>query len=266
MKTTQHITVLILASVVLCHADTTTGLVGEWLFNGNTNDTSGYGSNGVATGASLTLDRFSAANRSYDFNGVDQWIEVPDAPSLRVMSNWTLSAWVRPETLTSPYLERIIDKGGDDFSGNPGYMLGYNADRNFTFASSWGGGGEGQVISTTQVNASEWIFLTGTYDGTTARLYVNGLLESSAPMNWTITSTKPVQFGRFQGNSTPPNYTSLFNGQIDDVRIYNRALSPSDVTELKAVPEPASLILSAIGIGVFSARRARRRNALTETK
>jgi hypothetical protein len=250
MKNSRISCLVAIGFITVAHqgsAAVTAGLVAEWLFDGNGNDSSGNGFHAEVTNATQTADHLGVANSAYRFGG-STWAEVADQTSLRSMSSWTLSAWVKPETLTSPYNERIIDKGGDDYSGIAGYVLLYNQNRRFSFSNSWGGGGQGGIESITQVQASEWFFLVGTYDGTTARLYVNGQLEASASMNWTITSTKPVQIGRFEGNINPPHYTSTFFGGIDDVRIYDRAISPSEVTQLQAIPEPSALILGGLTI------------------
>ena len=60
----------------------TTGLVGWWPFNGNANDDSGNGNNGTVNGATLTFDRFVNINTTFVFDGVDDWITIPSAPSL----------------------------------------------------------------------------------------------------------------------------------------------------------------------------------------
>jgi len=226
-------------------AAVTAGLIGEWLFDNSPVDTAGNNFDGVAISTTTTTDRFGQSGAAFHFNG-SAWVEIQDDPILRPASGWTISAWVQPETLTSPYNERIIDKGGDDYSGIAGYSLMYTTDRRFLFGNTWGGGGQGGTVSLTQVQSSDWYFLVGTYDGENARLYVNGQLEATDPMTWTIDSTKPVQIGRFEGSINPPHWTSSFHGAIDDVRIFDRAITDSEVTSLYLIPEPSSASLTAI--------------------
>lgn len=75
-------------------ADLSTGLVARYDFGGNANDLSGYGNDGTVHGAALTVDRFGNANSAYGFDGVDDYIRVPDAPQLNGMNSLTLSVWV----------------------------------------------------------------------------------------------------------------------------------------------------------------------------
>ena len=72
----------------------TSGLVAAWEFNGNANDVSGNGNDGVVHGATLTTDRFGNANSAYSFNGVDDYISAADSPTLDFSSSYlTVSAW-----------------------------------------------------------------------------------------------------------------------------------------------------------------------------
>lgn len=250
----KTICLAILTCSPLTHAAVTAGLIGEWLFDQNSLDSSGNNFHGITTNTTLTSNRFGQPDSAYHFNG-SAWVEIQDNAILRPSSSWTISAWVRPETLTSPYNERIIDKGGDDFSGIAGYSLMYTTDRRFLFGNTWGGGGQGGITSLTQVQAPDWYFLVGTYDGVNARLYINGQLEASSPMSWFIDSTKPIQIGRFEGNINPPHWTSSFNGSIDDVRIYDRAISDSEVTTLYTIPEPSTALLAFLSSSILLRRR-----------
>ncbi len=98
------------------------GLVAHYTFNGNANDDSGNGNNGVLHGVTPTADRHGNADGAYHFDGTSAYIEVVDSDSLReVGQTVTLSAWVKPEALTSedglnPYWISVLCKGND--SGN----------------------------------------------------------------------------------------------------------------------------------------------------
>ena len=76
------------------------GLVGWWPFNGNANDESGNGNDGTVNGPTLTTDRFGNANSAYDFDGVDDYIRIPDAPEFDFgINDFTISVWVnKPDT------------------------------------------------------------------------------------------------------------------------------------------------------------------------
>ena len=72
----------------------TNGLVGNWPFNGNANDASGYGNNGTVFGATLTTDRFGNTNSAYSFDGINDFITVADNASLKP-TKVSISAWVK---------------------------------------------------------------------------------------------------------------------------------------------------------------------------
>src|SRR5450755_2833851 len=75
--------------------DITTGLVGYWPFDGNANDVSGNGNNGIVTNAVLTSDRFGNANRAYYFNGSNAYIRVPNAPNLNTGAQLSIAAYIK---------------------------------------------------------------------------------------------------------------------------------------------------------------------------
>jgi hypothetical protein len=206
------------------------GLVAYYPLNGDAQDLSGRGNDGnVVGGVVSTTDRTGTDSGALSFNGNNASIEIADNPSLRPTESWTVSAWVKPENLGRPYNERILDKGGSNGSGIPGYALWYGADRKFSFLSTWGGGVQGErLVSKTTVNSSDWYLVTGTYDGNTARLYINGSLEASAQNEWENRSTNPLLIGRYHN-------TSYWTGSIDEVRIYNRALSGDEIASLYAL-------------------------------
>ena len=79
------------------------GLVGYWPFTGNANDLSVFGNNGTVNGATLTTDRFGVANRAYNFDGVDDFIQILDTPSLRLQQA-TINCWVKYSSMNKMQL------------------------------------------------------------------------------------------------------------------------------------------------------------------
>ncbi|MDB4409099.1 DUF4394 domain-containing protein, partial [Akkermansiaceae bacterium] len=230
-KLTAHLIAVLFASCGFAFGQgLNNGLVAYYPLNGDAQDLSGRGNDGnVVGGVVSTTDRTGTDSGALSFNGNNASIEIADNPSLRPTESWTVSAWVKPENLGIPYNERILDKGGSNGSGIPGYALWYDADRKFSFLSTWGGGVQGErLVSTTTVNSSDWYLVTGTYDGNTSRLYINGSLEASAQNEWENRSTNPLLIGRYYN-------TSYWTGSIDEVRIYNRALSEQEVTTLYGI-------------------------------
>jgi hypothetical protein len=183
-------------------------------------DASGSGNVGTISGAVWNpAGRFGGA---LSFDGVDDWATVPDSNSLDVTSALTLEAWVNPSQVrdwTTVMMKEQV--------GNLAYGLYANSDL------SLGNRPSGHVFtlndnnlrggSTLPVNA--WTHLALTYNGSTVRLYINGAEAGAIPStgNAVVTSAAPLHIG---GNSI---WGEWFSGLIDEVRIYNRALTQTEI-------------------------------------
>jgi large repetitive protein len=212
----------------------TAGLIASYSFDaisGNTiTDQSGLGHSGTASNATWTAIGHSGG--AVSFNGTNAWVTVADAPDLSLTTAMTVEAWVHPAALSG--WRTVIMK---ERPGGLAYTL-YASDNNAPpaiYANT--GATEVSALGSNLLTLNVWTHLAGTYDGTTVRLYVNGSLISSKPLSGNlVSSTSPLRIG---GNSIWGEY---FSGLIDDVRIYNRALSNSeistDMTTPVSVPGP----------------------------
>ena len=214
----------------------TNGLVGWWPFDGNANDQSGNGNNGTVYGASLTSDRNGNSNAAYEFDGSNDYISVNDTTSLSTSNSngLTISCWIKNDQIwTSPRWLYIISKsnqtGGWNFNG--GYILRAGADGGAPFnyvplleTTS----GEYNFNSTTYID-STWELITLTYDNDEAKLYRNGVLDITytLPNGQIINSTEDLVFGAASNGST-----HFFEGTIDDIGIWNRALDSAEINIL----------------------------------
>ncbi len=212
------------------------GLVGWWPFNGNANDESGNGNNGVVNGASLTTDRFGNVNTSYSFNGLTDFISVLQNSYLSPTNAITLAAWVNIDpTIDLPFVG-IINKELDVYPSYASYQLitgnsGLNqtGDPGITIITSnsyeWTG-----VTGASFLN--QWVYLVGTYDGNELKCYHNGNLVSTISQNGPIQySNTNVEFGR-RANNNATGLNSYFKGKIDDIGIWSRALDQQEVMVL----------------------------------
>jgi hypothetical protein len=210
-------------------------LVASYALDGDAKDGSGNDNDGIVHGAAPTADRFGNDAAAFDFNG-SSYIEVPDAPALNPTQAISVAAWFSLRSLSgsyppivkkmgagAPYLYGYALECHPDPGGSAGPYVGpavmFSVDAN-------GSGGNGPIWAPITLN--EWHLAVGVYDGSSLKLYVDGCLKSSAPCSGSIfPSPNPLNIGR-----DPADTGRRFDGKIDEVRIYNCALSPSEVQEL----------------------------------
>ena len=201
--------------------DLTTGLVAAYGFDegtgGTTADATANALDGTISGASWTSSGYDG--NALTFDGVDDWVTVADAAALDLTDGMTLAAWVYPTTLgdwrTVVFKEDTagfayaLDADADGAS-----PAGYLATNVNTF----------EALDDAALSANTWTYIAVTYDGANLVLYVNGAVAGVTPASGTIVTTSGVL--RMGGNSPWGEY---FAGRIDSVRVYDRALSPSEV-------------------------------------
>ena len=203
----------------------TNGLVGWWPFNGNANDQSGNGNNGTVNGASLTIDRFSNTNTAYIFDGINDFIQVNNASIFNLVNGHSIAVWYKPN---STHLGVIIEKlnptnGPGD--GGPQLVLRSNQLVDFSiFHNNTGNFVYSNIPSTNQL----WHHIVAAWNGNLIRLYQNGLLIDSIPLSVTLNQCiEPMMIGKrsFQSDLH-------FDGVIDDIGVWNRALTQQEITDL----------------------------------
>jgi len=206
------------------------GLVGWWPFNGNANDESGNGHNGTVIGSTLSSDRFGNINQAYYLNGQTDYISVPSDSAL-TPNNLTLSAWVNiPSNYTANNpIGRIIR------SRYFGYLLYYDSISHDIVSEFYHNSVNYSHSASDSmfVNDNSWHHVVSTFNGTLNKLYIDGdLISYSASATDSIyyNSDGIIAFGR-DGNNSSPN-TALFQGLIDDIGIWNRALTQQEITNL----------------------------------
>ncbi|MGB0522463.1 MAG: LamG domain-containing protein [Flammeovirgaceae bacterium] len=224
--------VILLLPCLALGQDISTGLVGYWPLDGNAIDAKPTGTkyHGVLkNGATPTLDRHNVSNGAIRFDGIDDFIEVLDyqCPA----TAFTYSFWFMPATTiteTDPFTDIIYGKRG--------------ARPHFTF--NWKNQYKGQLAvalvdtdikvaeaATPAINswpANTWYHFVATWDGTTLTTYVNGQLQDTQPADLSTIDQEGMTIGARPLSS----YASFFNGAMDDIRVYDRALAPVDIDAL----------------------------------
>jgi PKD repeat protein len=213
-----------------------TGIVSWWPGEGNANDIIA-GNNGILHG-NITFPAGEVA-QGFHFNGIDQFVEIPDTATQRP-STITIGAWVKLDSLDSPGgsaipgLQYIVFKKNTRDVQFEGYTLvkfrDTGGNNHFAFVVSSAEGTQIQAVSTTAVSIGQFYHLAGTYDQTTVKLYVNGMLEAQVPASFPLNySTRPLCIG---ASNEPQLLDGKFNGSIDEVDLFNRALTASEIQSI----------------------------------
>jgi glucose/arabinose dehydrogenase len=198
-----------------------TGLVAAYAFDENAGptatDASGSGNTGLIAGATWTTQgRFGSA---LVFDGANDWVAINDAASLDLAAGLTLEAWVFP-TVSSGWRTVILKEQ----PGQQVYAL-YSSTNNNTPAGQVYVNAAGQrVHGPSALPVNTWTHLATTYNGSVQRLYVNGVEVASRPQTGPVrVSDGPLRIG---GNNV---WGEFFQGRIDEVRIYSRVLTASEI-------------------------------------
>lgn len=210
-------------------------MVAYWSFNegqGITANDSAGKNNGTVHGAEWTAGQF---NNALSFDGVDDYVEVPDDPSLRFMqsSSFTISVWVKPVLETENGYIICKMRGGGRRSVF-GYLAAWNSlISGFSFGaeSSW----KGYVLVQTGRNsapAGSWYYVVGVYNDKEVRIYLNGELRDRRTFDLDTGSTTPDKNLVIGAKSYDSTIKAFFGGKIDEVRIYDGALSDTEIWAL----------------------------------
>ena len=192
------------------------GLVAYYPFNGNANDESGNGRNGVLENTIETSDRFGNQQTAYSFNGTNARIQV--AGSWFYSNNTrSISVW----TKSSLYQGNFFTLGNGGISNSRFSLLCYSAD-NFAFV------GEGNDTRFPAISGLGWQHLVLAYDGNLGKVYLNGNLIHLFEKTLNTDGNSPFVIG----SNSPNRNDEYFNGFLDDVRVYSRALSDVEVKTL----------------------------------
>ncbi|NCC23170.1 MAG: LamG domain-containing protein [Alphaproteobacteria bacterium] len=219
------------------------GLVGHWRLDdgaGSTTaaDSSGNGHTGTLTNMEAAQDWVQAATISggLDFDGTDDHVSVADNPALDLTSTVSVSAWIKADSLTTGTEEnRIVFKGGGGHGDNLYTLEVNNGIIAFALHGFAPGVDSSACVATddfcvrgvTTVSTGTWYHVAGTYDGNVAKVYVNGVEDGSNIFTNTGTANSyPLNIG---GRS---DASDMFDGQIDDVRVHDRALTSHEIETL----------------------------------
>lgn len=205
------------------------GLVAWWRLNGNAKDSSGNGNHGTVNGAVPAIGQSGLSNTAYNFDGVDDYIETA-SDGLTSFNTFSISAWAK------------ITGGPSAISGH-GYILHRSTIVSQGAAIYWiaslstspfyGGGVNGfntGGYTTVTADTTTWRLVTLTYDGSIVRVYIDGSFRTSYSIGPITNSTSGNRIG-IGGTPHNPAYRPA-QGAIDDVRVYDGALTAAQVADI----------------------------------
>ena len=208
------------------------GLVGHWSLSEQSikatspdtilADLSAYGNDGTNHGAIFTTNRMGITNRAMSFDGENDYVNCGNDESLDITDAVTISAWVKPNVV-SDYKEIVRKENAGDkkmlFSIQNGNIFSFGTHNGTSYSELDYSGFDSSYIG-------KWTHLVATHNSSGVRnIYINGISVDNDNVGTGITAvgTANLFIGSAQGTS------EYFNGTIDEVRIYNRALSPAEI-------------------------------------
>jgi len=219
------------------------GLVAYYSFDGNANDVSGNGNNGTVLGATLTPDRFGNPDSAYYFGGDGDCIFMASSASLNLTADLTIAAWVNLSA-SSVDTNAIILSDMLEVSPHSGYSFRLWGNKLRFFC------GDQSLFSSSPLQIDTWTHVAVVLSDTTATVYISGAQDSSGGVAAPASSSVAPTIGA----SSQQAY--CWQGKLDDIAVYRRALSPAEIIELaQAIPEPTFPALLWAGVMCKVVRR-----------
>jgi len=216
------------------------GLVGYWPFCGNANDASGNGNNGTVSGATLTADRFGAANSAYSFDGVNDYIQTLfngiSGSTSRTLNFWaqTTGANINPTTENM----NVFNYGSSLTGGIWEVALNHGCE-GLTLDIH-----NGVQTSNCNTNNNIWNHYTVVFDNSigtnfnAVKFYQNGTLLSTTCQIGQLTNIYTVNANNAVIGAYWNSLLRFFNGKLDDIAIWNRALTQQEITQMYQQGQP----------------------------
>lgn len=203
-----------------------TSLKGYWSFNGkDMNGTTAYDRSGAGNTGTLTNGPTvtpGKVGQALSFDGSNDYIAVSSSSALNPTTAITLSAWVKRST--TGVRQFILSKGDFGFASTTQYWIEFTSADLVTFGFH-NSTNAYTISSPSAITDSNWHHIVATYDSTTRRLYIDGVQVNSAALALSINSNS----GEFTIGTSATSHGSPYSGSIDEVRVYNTALSAAQI-------------------------------------
>jgi hypothetical protein len=216
------VTLCIFSSTTILAQNYPEGMVSYWKGDGNADDAYNDNDGSLMNGATATAT--GQVGQAFSFDGINDYVKISNAPSLNITEAITVVAWVKPNGWTGDY-EYLLEKGtwagnGAWFfflyrnSGVANFCIGIPGGIFFKYCEMIG-----------ELADGEWSQIVGTYDRQNIKFYVNGVLNNQ--VEW----TEPIRLNSHHVYIGSEGTARHFKGKIDEVAIYNRALTADEITQ-----------------------------------
>jgi hypothetical protein len=226
----------LLSGISKSNSQPSNGLIAYYPFNGNAKDQSGNDNNGKVFGASLTKDRFGISDRAYHFSGFNNpcYIKIPNDPSLNITNKVSFSIWAKIDDKSGMNMwGSFKENGGNhclfakdhDRTGLCGIIVFDNKidviNVKWGFADKYGN-------SKINVDVEKWHHFVIMFTKSSYEVYEDNILigKGVANIDFTTTNNRDLFFGKFSDAWYP------LNGDLDDIRIYDRELNENEISQL----------------------------------
>lgn len=212
-------------------------LIAYYPFDGNTNDYSGNGNNGIANGGGFSTDKAGNVSKSYVFAGISDYIQIANSVSLKSpVNNISMSCMVNVREFTTGIdnidYSALICKSNSNSDAQ--YRLALRRDG----LSVINNGKLGNIASGPALITNQWYHITAVISNDTLKYYLNGQYvgKTYLPFSFTLNDNNPLYIGK-----DDPGGIEYFNGKLDEIRIYSRALTASDISRIYAISNTTSI-------------------------
>lgn len=251
--------VLLLANNSRAQGPVSAGLIAHYCFDGNADDAVGK-KHGTVNGAALTTDRLGRANSAYSFDGLDDYIQLPN--DVWISGDFTIAGWLRVDSYKG--FGRFYEFG----NGTPGDNVVYSptptgaSTTNDAFIirrNSCSAAAAEESANAGPFPYSTWVHVVTVFKGLTGSVWRNGLNVTIATTGFTAPPCSVLRTGCYFGKSAW-SLDEYFQGKMDDIRIYNRALDALEIDTLytlnKTCQQLSSIQTKASALDFFLSQNA----------
>ena len=210
------------------------GIIAWWQGENNANDIINQ-NNGALQGDATFAE--GKVGKAFNFDGNGDYVQIPHNANLDLSNSYTIEAWVKPSKVTT--YQAIVGKGTNPTP--PTLYFASNAFRQYYSVDNvpaW----QGQVGSVLPGSPQDWYHIAVTYDGSTGVIYINGVLKNTKPLLKPDTNTHDLYLG--YDDTLFNNLPGYFNGLIDEVSIYNKALTQQKIQAIIDAGEKGKCVCS----------------------